>query len=43
MPVDRVISRQGIWSEDRKIVQPGYGDVWLFIWIIPVDGYSGYE
>jgi hypothetical protein len=26
-----------------KTVQFGYGDVWLFIWIIPVDGYSGYE
>jgi len=26
-----------------KIVQLGYGELWLFLWILPVDGYSGSE
>jgi hypothetical protein len=29
--------------EAGKTVQLGYGDVWLFLWILSVDGYSGPE
>jgi len=27
----------------RKIVQLGYGEIWLFLAILPVDGYSRSE
>jgi hypothetical protein len=29
--------------EAGKIVQLGYGEVWLFLCVLPVDGYSGPE